>query len=114
MRIAVLASVCVLALAACQQSSNASVTRIRANGVDALYSKTTVDNGVAAFACLASASGQCHYLVLDPRCDAGAACPHPPLRRLAVAAGRTEQVAGLPKGFGQCVSQVQEEQCHRE
>jgi len=58
MRIAVLVSLCVLVLAACQQSSNTSVTRIRANGVDTLYSKTTVDNGVARFDCIASSTGR--------------------------------------------------------
>ena len=114
MRITIVASVCVLMLAACQQSSNTSVTRIRANGVDTLYSKTTVDNGVANFDCIASSSGHCHYLVLDARCKKDTDCPYPPLHRLAVAVGKTEQMAGLPAGFKHCVSAVQKEQCHRE
>jgi len=114
MRIAVVASFCVLVLAACQQSSNTSVTRIRANGMDTLYSKTTVDNGVASFACIASSSGHCHYLVLDARCGKDKDCAYPPLHRLAVAVGKTEQMAGLSAGFQHCVSAVQKEQCHRE
>lgn len=104
----------VLLLAGCQQSSNTSVTRIRANGVDALYSKTTVDDGVAHFECIASSSGHCHYLLLDPRCTTDATCAQPPLHRLAVAVGKTEQMAGLPKGFQQCVSEQPKEHCHRE
>jgi curli biogenesis system outer membrane secretion channel CsgG len=114
MRTAVVASLCVLMLAACQQSNDTSVTRIRANGVDTLYSKTTVDNGVANFDCIASSSGRCHYLVLDARCTKDKACAYPPLHRLAVAVGKTEQMAGLPAGFKHCVSAVQKEQCHRE
>ena len=114
MRTAVVASLCVLMLAACQQSNNTSVTRIRANGVDTLHSRTTVDNGVASFACIASSSGQCHYLVLDARCAKDTDCPYPPLHRLAVAVGKTEQMAWLPAGFQHCVSAVQKEQCHRE
>ena len=114
MRIAVVASLCVVMLAACQQSSNTSVTRIRANGVDTLHSRTTVDNGVASFACIASSSGQCHYLVLDARCAKDKDCAYPPLHRLAVAVGKTEQMAGLPAGFQHCASAVQKEQCHRE
>lgn len=104
----------VLLLAACQQSSNTSVTRIRANGVDALYSKSTVVDGVAHFECIASSSGTCHYLLLDPTCSKDAACAKPPLHRLAVAAGKTEQMAGLPKGVQHCVSEQPKEHCHRE
>ncbi|WP_312237885.1 hypothetical protein [Stenotrophomonas sp.] len=104
----------VLAIAGCAQSSNTSVTRVRANGVDALYSKSTVVDGVARFECIASSSGQCHYLVLDPRCKTDAACTQAPLRRLSVAVGKTGQVPDLPKGFSVCVSEQPKEQCHRE
>ncbi|MFG6110785.1 hypothetical protein [Stenotrophomonas nematodicola] len=106
--------VMLLALAGCEQSSNTSVTRVRANGVDTLYSTSTVVDGVAQFACIASSSGQCHYLVLAPGCKADAACAQPPVRRLSVAVGKTERVPDLPKGFGQCVSEQPKEQCHRE
>lgn len=113
MRTVLILTVCLVALAACQQASNTSVTRIRANGVDTLYSKTTVDNGVASFECTASSSGHRYYLVLDARCTPDQACAQPPLHRLSVAAGKTEQMAGLPAGFRQCVSEVRKEQCHR-
>ncbi|MEG2803035.1 hypothetical protein [Stenotrophomonas sp.] len=104
----------VLGLAACSGSSNTSVTRTRANGVDTLYSKSTVVDGVAHFQCIASSSGQCHYLVLARGCKADKACVQPPLRRLSVAVGKTEQVTGLPAGFDQCVAEQPKEQCHRE
>lgn len=114
MRAVLILCTAVLAIAGCAQSSNTSVTRLRANGVDTLYSKSTLVDGVAQFDCIASSSGQCHYLVLDPRCKTDAPCAQAPLRRLAVAVGKTGQVADLPKGFGQCVSEQPKEQCHRE
>ncbi|WP_457318455.1 hypothetical protein [Stenotrophomonas sp. P5_B8] len=104
----------VLAIAGCAQSNNTSVTRVRANGVDVLYSKSTVVDGVAQFECIASSSGQCHYLVLAPGCKTDAACTQAPLRRLSVAVGKTERVPDLPKGFSLCVSGQPKEQCHRE
>ncbi|HIE5356012.1 TPA: hypothetical protein ACXNP2_002626 [Stenotrophomonas maltophilia] len=103
-----------LALAGCEKSSNSSITRARANGVDTLYSKGTVVDGQARFQCIASSSGRCHYLVLDPACSTGATCATPPLRRFSVAVGRTETLRDLPEGFHQCVSQDPIEQCHRE
>lgn len=114
MRRILLVGVAVLAIAGCEKSSNTSITRTNANGVDTLYSKSTVVEGVARFECIASSSGQCHYLVLAPGCSTDTACATPPLRRFAVAAGKTEQVSGLPKDFRQCVSDVQKEQCHRD
>jgi hypothetical protein len=103
-----------LALAGCEKSSNSSITRARANGVDTLYSKGTVVDGQARFQCIASSSGRCHYLVLDPDCSTEATCATPPLRRFSVAVGQTETMRGLPEGFHQCVSQDPIEQCHRE
>lgn len=103
-----------LALAGCEKSSNTSITRTRANGVDTLYSKSTVVDGEARFHCIASSSGQCHYLVLDPACSTGTPCATPPLRRFSLAVGSTEAMRGLPKDFHPCVSQDPIEQCHRE
>jgi hypothetical protein len=114
MRTPALAAACLLFLAACQQSSNTSVTRVSANGVDTLYSRTTVVDGVARFECIASRSGQCHYLVLDPRCTPDAACAQPPLQQFAVAAGQTRAMPGLPAGFKQCASEIHKERCHRD
>ncbi|KOQ72675.1 hypothetical protein [Stenotrophomonas maltophilia] len=114
MRLFLLACVAALSLGGCEKSSTTSITRTQANGVDTLYSKGTVVEGQARFQCIASRSGQCHYVVLDPACSAHAACARPPLRRFAVAVGKTEAMRDLPKGFRQCVSQDPIEQCHRE
>lgn len=114
MRLFLLACVAALSLGGCEKSSTTSITRTQANGVDTLYSKGTVVEGQARFQCIASRSGQCHYVVLDPACSTDAACAKPPLRRFAVAVGKTEAMRGLPNGFRQCVSQDPIEQCHRE
>ena len=73
-----IACVAVLALAGCEKSRNTSITRTHANGVDTLYSKSTVVDGEARFQCIASSSGHCHY-----RCWTQRAAPMPraPRRR---------------------------------
>lgn len=109
-----IACVAVLALAGCEKSRNTSITRTQANGVDTLYSKSKVVEGEARFQCIASSSGACHYLVLDPACSPDAACTTPPLRRFTVAVGKTEAMRDLPDGFRQCVSQDPMEHCHHE
>ena len=114
MRLFLIACVAALSLAGCEKSSTTSITRTHANGVDTLYSKGTVVDGQARFQCIASSSGRCHYLVLDPACSTEATCATPPLRRFSVAVGQTETMRGLPEGFHQCVSQDPIEQCHRE
>ncbi|WP_414555157.1 hypothetical protein [Stenotrophomonas forensis] len=114
MRLFLLACVAALSVGGCEKSSTTSITRTQANGVDTLYSKGTVVEGQARFQCIASRSGQCHYVVLDPACSTDAACAKPQLRRFAVAVGKTEAMRDLPKGFRQCVSQDPIEQCHRE
>jgi len=98
MRLFLLAALAALALAGCQKSTETAITRTTANGVDTLYSKRTVVDGVARFECMASRSGQCHYL----------------LRSFALAVGTTQEFRDLPKGFAQCVSEDRKEQCHRE
>ncbi|KAG1606419.1 hypothetical protein G6F45_013987 [Rhizopus arrhizus] len=114
MRLFLVACVAALSLGGCEKSSTTSITRTQANGVDTLYSKGTVVEGQARFQCIASRSGQCHYVVLDPACSTDAACATPPLRRFAGAVGKTEAMRDLPKGFRQCVSPDPIEQCHRE
>lgn len=118
MRHLLLLCVAVLAIAGCDRpgtgSTSTSVTRVKADGVDTIYSRITVAQGVARFDCIASRSGHCHYLVLDPQCTLDAACDRPPVRRLDVAAGQATEVAGLPQGFKQCVSLEQKEHCHRD
>lgn len=114
MRSFLLMGLAALALAGCQKSTETAITRTNANGVDALYSKRTVVDGVARFECIASRSGQCHYLVLDPACSPDAVCAKAPIRSFAVAVGETREFSDLPKGFNQCVNEERKEQCHRE
>lgn len=103
---------CLLALAGCDEKP--SVTTIHhssANGVDTLFSKTTVKEGVARFDCYASESGQCHYVVYTERCpDAApgenpAACGRTTLDDFDLAVGGTHEIRGLPGDFRQCVGQ---------
>jgi hypothetical protein len=102
---------CLLALAGCNEKP--SVTTIHhssANGVDTLFSKTTLREGVATFECFASESGQCHYRVYTERCPAPApgenpaACEHTTLEDFVLAPGKTHEIHGLPQDFRQCVS----------
>ncbi len=81
---------CLLALAGCNEKP--SVTTIHhssANGVDTLFSKTTLREGVATFECFASESGQCHYRVYTERCPTAAPAPgeNPPSMRANAARG---------------------------
>ena len=97
----------VLSLLGVDLGASTRVHRAVADGVDTLYSRTTVEAGVARFECLLSASGECHYAVLASGC---AASPHPaaaecsaaPVDRFAVASGRSRQIPGLRR-FDLCV-----------
>ncbi len=102
---------CLLALAGCDDKP--SVTRIHhssANGVDTLFSKSTLKEGVATFECFASESGQCHYLVYSEHCPTAspgempAACARTTLEDFVLAPGKTHEIRGLPQDFKQCVS----------
>ena len=53
MRLFLFACVAALSLAGCEKSSETSITRTNANGVDTLYSKRTVVDGEARFQCIA-------------------------------------------------------------
>ncbi|MDG2525173.1 hypothetical protein P6166_07380 [Stenotrophomonas sp. HITSZ_GD] len=98
----------VLALAGCHPRGGVtSTTRATTDGHDTLFSQVEQREGVADFHCLASTTGHCHYLVFVETCPGGggqgAACPRTTLQRLDLKSGQTQQVKGLPKGFGQCV-----------
>ena len=108
---------CLLALAGCNEKP--SVTTIHhssANGVDTLFSKTTLREGVATFECFASESGQCHYRVYTERCPAAAPAPAPgenppacartPLEDFTLAPGKRHEIRGVPQDFRACVSPV--------
>ena len=88
--------------------------RVSVDGNDTLYSRAQVEAGVAHFACMASASGRCHYTLFADRAldecnttptQAGTTrhCPPAPLKRFAVSAGDSQDIAGLPT-FHLCVS----------
>lgn len=105
---------CLMALAGCNEKP--SVTTIHhssANGVDTLFSKTTVREGVARFECFASESGQCHYLVYTEHCPAPAPgkspapCTRTTLENFALAPGKTHEIRGLPTRYRECVAQQQ-------
>lgn len=102
---------CLLALAGCDDRP--SVTTIHhssANGVDTLFSKSTLKDGVARFECFASESGQCHYRVYTERCPAPApgenpaACTRTTLEDFVLAPGKAHEIRGLQEDFQQCVS----------
>ena len=106
---------CLLALAGCNEKP--SVTTIHhssANGVDTLFSKTTLREGVATFECFASSSGGCHYRVYEEACaaaptaapaaGAAAACDRRTLDAFALDVGTRRQVEGLPADFRHCVA----------
>ncbi|KRA54737.1 hypothetical protein ASD77_09170 [Pseudoxanthomonas sp. Root65] len=102
---------CLLALAGCDDKP--SVTTIHhssANGVDTLFSKSTLKEGVATFECFASESGQCHYRVYTERCAVAATgenpadCTRTTLEDFALAPGKTHEIRGLPEDFRQCVA----------
>ena len=103
---------CLLALAGCNEKP--SVTTIHhssENGVDTLFSKSTLKEGVAKFECFASESGQCHYRVYTETCPTPApgenpsACKLTTLEDFVLAPGKTHEIRGLPDGYRECVAQ---------
>lgn len=94
----------VLSLFGCDVGRSTFIDRVGIDGVYSLYSKATVEAGVARFECLRSASGHCYYTLFPRECDTkNGACPSQPIERFAVANGDTRQIAGL-KDFRLCVS----------
>lgn len=86
------------------------VQRSRVDGADSLYSRTTVQAGVARFECVRSASGQCHYTVFARDCAAQsggarrapAACNADSGRHFTVGDGDSRRIVGLQR-FRLCV-----------
>lgn len=97
---------CLLALFGCDaRPSVTSITRASENGVDVLFSKTTLTEGAATFECFASRSGDCHYRVYEEVCDAGAdACRQRTLDAFALAPGKRHRLEGLPADVRHCVT----------
>lgn len=100
----------VLALVGIDPGGSTLVQRTHADGAETLYSKATVQAGVARFECLRSASGRCHYIVLPRDCmpaaaahDRAAGCAATPVEQFALDDGDSRQIAGL-QNFRLCVS----------
>ncbi|HEY4556000.1 MAG TPA: hypothetical protein VIG68_06145, partial [Lysobacter sp.] len=81
------------------------VHHVRADGRDALHTRTTVQAGAARFECLSSASGRCHYAVTAGNCGsavqaenaAHAPCTSAVAQRFAVDDGARREIAGLQR-----------------
>src|SRR5262249_47311956 len=81
------------------------VNRVNVDGIDALYSKVTVEAGVTRFECLRSVTGECYYTVFPPSCANAKdnRCDPLPVEKFALAKGDSRQLTGLPN-FRLCVS----------
>ena len=109
---------CLLSLfGALAPASTTSITRVAGSDGDALFSKTTLVDGVATFECFASASGGCHYRVYEEACAAaganagGDACERRMLDAFALDVGKRREVEGLPAGFRHCVALEDAQDC---
>ncbi|AKS21630.1 hypothetical protein VDP97_12330 [Xanthomonas campestris pv. campestris] len=102
---------CLLALAGChERNGTTSITRATSEGRDVLFSKTLATASELSMHCLASSSGQCHYLVYVEQCagpaaGAGkaAACARQTLDRFTLAPGRERAVRGVSGQAHTCV-----------
>ncbi|MFS8389984.1 hypothetical protein EIQ13_07615 [Xanthomonas campestris pv. campestris] len=102
---------CLLALAGChERNGTTSITRATSEGRDVLLSKTLATASELSMHCLASSSGQCHYLVYVEQCagpaaGAGkaAACARQTLDRFTLAPGQERAVRGVSGQAHTCV-----------
>lgn len=105
---------CLLSLFGCQERpTSTSITRISEQGIDQLFSRTTVRSGDASFECVRSASGHCYYQVFNEHCDERQQCARGQLQRFELRQGQQRKRTDLPAGFSSCVSAGPEQQCHR-
>ncbi|TCV96372.1 hypothetical protein EC912_102723 [Luteibacter rhizovicinus] len=97
MRILVAFVYCLMSLAGCTDGRGRTmVVNSSVNGDSILDSRTDLDLGTAAFHCLHSASGQCHYALFVNGSS---------FRTFSLAAGDDLKLVGLPDDFVQCVTQ---------
>ncbi len=107
---------CLLALAGCHERNGiTSITRATSDGRDVLFSKTQVSDAETNVHCLASSSGQCHYLIYEERCPAATAtatasggtpapvCARKTLDSFALLPGQVRALHGLPAAAHTCV-----------
>lgn len=101
---------CLMALAGCDEKpSVTTITRVSDGGTDVVFSKTTLEDGVAMFQCFKSDSGRCHYLIYAERCPPAAtggqaACDRTTLDQFALSEGQRREIRGLPGNFRHCVA----------
>lgn len=114
---------CLLALSGCDsRPSTTSITRASENGIETIFSKTTVVEGVATFQCYTSRSGGCHYRIYEQACGGppasaaaapgtasapapdAAGCRQRTLDSFVLGEGRSRRIEGLPVAFGHCVT----------
>lgn len=104
------------ALLGCDLGATTIVHRASADGVEIIDSEVRITDRIARFECLASRSGQCHYVLFRDDCTAvgqgaaqapatdGKSCAGQAFERFAMAAGTDKEVIGLEPGFKLCVS----------
>ncbi|MCC4633144.1 hypothetical protein ACFFJ4_06220 [Xanthomonas dyei] len=117
---------CLLALAGChERNGTTSITRATSDGRDVLFSKTQVTDAETNVHCLASSSGQCHYLIYEEQCPAATptaassgstpapACARKTLDSFALLPGQVRALRGLPAAAHTCVGRdAPAAQCH--
>lgn len=105
----------VLTLMGCNERSKTTVvTRSTIDGVSVSSTRTTISEGLAEFQCIKSRSGNCSYVLFLSDCpvadpDSGkseAACTTQAVAQFVLTAGKSKQIAGLPKGFKFCVGHM--------
>lgn len=92
-----------VSLSACDKLTSTTTVRTLQDDArnDKSWSKTWKDR--AEFRCIASTSGRCHIMVFVSVC-AGASCDTKLVKELALAAGASQKLTALPRGFQHCVA----------
>jgi hypothetical protein len=100
---AILISIAVAGVAACEQVPNTTIARSVEDGprVEKSWVRTWRDK--ARFECVASSSGACRVVVFVSECPGGA-CATRVIREFAVPAGQVADMVHLPAGFRYCLA----------
>jgi hypothetical protein len=100
---AILISIAVAGVAACEQVPNTTVARSVEDGarVEKSWVRTWKDK--ARFECVASTSGACRVVVFVSECPGGA-CATRVIREFAVPVGEAADMVRLPAGFRYCLA----------
>ncbi|MET0288807.1 MAG: hypothetical protein ABW178_04205 [Pseudoxanthomonas sp.] len=101
---------CLLALFGCNDgTSTTTVTRSQRDGEDTLFSRTTLDRGLATYQCVRSVTGRCHYQLFEETCTGAAdganttQCARTPMDQFSLAVGEAREVKGLAGAVKDCV-----------